>query len=247
MKKLSLLFITVLLLFSTCAIAQEAELLDAYLEDLASNNITQPQYSDSIVGHSVDIVVDENSQSHEVIRPNAVEYRRIESANGKEIYQEVPIQFANQNLETTSVTVSEVADAQNSQELEVIELEPEEGSVKVIEAPENQPTGSVGNGRIGVKKGTLNSKRSFCEQNRYARECVLSKYLILCREDPTSSDCKGELEKFDRFCGTFPNAYKCKKAKIAMACQKNPQTDACKTFNQRYCEKFPKAVFCNYN
>lgn len=247
MKKLSLFSTAALFVISTSAMAEEAGLLDTYLEDLPSSNSSQPRYSDSIVGHPVDIVVDENGQSREVVQPQAVEYRRIESADGTEIYQEVPIQSTTPNKKMNSVSVSEVADAQNSQDLEIIELEPEEGSVKVIEAPENQPTGNVGNGRTVVNNGTLNPKRSFCEQNTYARECVLSKYLILCREDPTSSDCKNELEKFDRFCGTFPNAYKCKRAKIAMACEKNPQADACKTFNQRYCEKFPKAVFCNYN
>jgi len=91
------------------------------------------------------------------------------------------------------------------------------------------------------------SPQAFCNQNPYARECLLSKYLSLCKKDPQSTDCKSELQKFDNFCATFPRAYKCKKAKIAATCKQNPETSACKTFTQRYCQKYPKAIFCNYN
>lgn len=257
MKKLYISLISSLFVVSTWAIAEEVELLDTYLEELPSTSQASNQNIDSatIVGQPVDIVVDENGKSHEVVRPQAVEYRRIETADGSEVYEEVPVKSATPAAATTSdyqvITEAEVnpgvvtnkdVPVQSSQDLEIIELEPDDGEFVVIEAPENQSTQTV-----ATTNSTAVSGHGFCQQNPYARECTLSKYLSLCEKDPQSTDCKNQLQMFDNFCGTFPNAYKCKKAKIAATCQKDPSSSQCKTFTQRYCQKYPKAIFCNYN
>jgi len=261
MKKLYISLISSLLVVSTWAIAEEAELLDSYLEDLPSSSTSQSV----IVGQPVDVVVDENGQTHGVIRPQAVEYRRIGIQNGSEVYEEVPIQsVASGNTKgnvqidvqevivvpegemSSDVVMSNDSEVQENEDLKVIELEPDEGAMVVIEAPENQTTQTAADTNATSNRTAI-SGHAFCQQNPYARECLLSKYLTLCKKDPQSTDCKSQLQKFDNFCGTFPNAYKCKKANIAAACQKDPSSSACKNFTQRYCQKYPKAIFCNYN
>jgi len=254
MKKLYISIVLSLFVISTWAIADEAELLDTYLIDLPSSSTPQ----NTIVGQPVDIVVDENGQSHEVVRPQAVEYRRIETADGSVVYEEVPIQSAIPAAATSSdyqvitetevnsgVAVNNDVEVQSNQDLEIIELEPEDGELVVIEAPENQTTQTVAATNATTNR-TAVSGNAFCKQNPYARECTLSRYVSLCKKDPQSTDCKSQLQKFDNFCRTFPNAYKCKKAKIAATCQKDPSSSQCKTFTQRYCQKYPKAVFCDY-
>lgn len=249
MKKLYISLISSLFVISTWAIAEEAELLDTYLEDLPSSSTPQ----NTIVGQPVDIVVDENGQSHEVVRPQAVQYRRIETADGSVVYEEVPIQSATPAADqvitetevNSGVVVNNGVEVQSNQDLEIIELEPEDGEFAVIEAPENQTTQTVATTNATTNR-TAVSGHAFCKQNPYARECTLSRYLSLCKQDPQSTDCKSQLQKFDNFCGTFPNAYKCKKAKIAATCQKDPSSSQCKTFTQRYCQKYPKAIFCDY-
>jgi hypothetical protein len=133
-------------------------------------------------------------------------------------------------------------EVQGEQDLEIITLEPDDGEFAVIEAEGNQANQNVVSTYQPAASG-----HAFCQQNPTARECLLSKYLSLCKRDPQSTDCKSQLNKFDGFCETFPNAYKCKKAKIAASCQENPSSEGCKTFTQRYCQKYPKAIFCNYN
>jgi len=238
MKKLNVFLGTILLVISTWAIAEEVEILDTYLEDLPSTSSTHQQ---GTVSQSPDIVVDEYGK----------QYRRVETADGSELYEEVPAQ----STSSTTVTSSDVVvnhevvihetQVQSHEDLEIIELEPEPGEYVIIEAQENQSTQSVA--KTGVSSNSTVSGHAFCQQNPYARECLLAKYLSLCKKDPQSSDCKSELHKFDRFCGTFPNAYKCKKANIAASCKQNPGADECKSFGQRYCQKFPKAIFCKYN
>ena len=218
MKKVYVFLGYFLLVISTWAFAEEAELLDAYLEDLP--------------GTDSNIVVDQ---------PQTVKYRRVETADGSELYEAIPqgqSVTTNEPINQNSGMNSDHAVAQ--EDLEIIELEPDEEEIVVIEAPDVEIT------QTGVTSNTV-SGPVFCQQNPYARECLLSKYLSLCKKDPQSVSCKSELEKFDRFCGIFPNAYKCKKAKIAASCKKNPDNDECRTFTQRYCQKFPKAIFCNYN
>lgn len=247
MKKLYISLISSLFVISTWAIAEEAELLDTYLQDLPSSSTPQ----NTIVGQPVDIVVDENGQAHEVVRPQAVQYRRIETADGSVVYEEVPIQSATPAADqvitetevNSGVVVNNGVEVQSNQDLEIIELEPEDGEFAVIEAPENQTAQAVA---TATTNRTAISGHAFCQQNPYARECTLSRYLSLCKQDPQSTDCKSQLQKFDNFCGTFPNAYKCKKAKIAATCQKDPSSSQCKTFTQRYCQKYPKAIFCDY-
>jgi hypothetical protein len=259
MKKIYISLISSLFVVSTWAIADEAELLDTYLEDLptaSSSNSSQALDSGVFVGQPVDVVVDENGQSHEVVRPQAVEYRRIETADGSELYEEVPIVTAPAQISAepqpevivtttpsnASVLKNSEATPKSNQDLEIITLEPDDGEFAVIEADANQADQNTVSTNQPVIAG-----HSFCQQNPSARECLLSKYLSLCKKDPQSTDCKSQLNKFDGFCETFPNAYKCKKAKIAASCQENPSNEACKTFTQRYCQKYPKAVFCNYN
>lgn len=254
MKKLYISLFSSLLVVSTWAIAEEAELLDAYLEDLPSTSSTYQTDEAVIVGQPVEIVVDENGVSREVVQPQTVQYRRIKSADGTEVYEAVPvtgsvITQSSGGSSTSQVMATEV-DVQSTEDMQVIELEPVQDEYVVIEAPANSvdQTGVVNKGEIIHVPGQASvSGHAFCQQNPYARECLLSKYLSLCKKDPQSASCKSELQKFDNFCGTFPNAYKCKKAKIAATCKENPESGACKTFSQRYCQKYPKAIFCNYN
>jgi hypothetical protein len=237
MKKLYIFLISSLFVVSTWAVAEEAELLDTYLEDLPTTGSQQEGGNVMIVGQPVEVVAEENGVSREVVQPGTVKYRRIESADGLEVYEVVPSESP-----TSDVVVSNEAEVKSSEDLEVIELEPTQEEFVVIEAPENQSSQ-----RVATTNAATVSGHAFCQQNPYARECLLSKYLSLCKRDPQSADCKSELHKFDKFCGTFPNAYKCKKAKIAAICKENPESGACKTFTQRYCQKYPKAIFCNYN
>lgn len=250
MKKLYVFLSALLLVVSTWAIAEDAELLDSYLEDLPSGSSTQsietqPIDTGTTYVPSTDIVVDDNG----------TQYRRVETADGSELYEEVPVHSATPtNVYTSDVVIHNEVEVQNHvenhQDLEIIELEPEQGDYVVIEAPidasGNQTSHSVATTSTNDNRASI-SGHAFCQQNPYARECLLSKYLSLCKKDPQSTDCKSELHKFDRFCGTFPRAYKCKKAKIAASCKQNPGTSECKTFTQRYCQKYPKAIFCNYN
>lgn len=256
MKKRYISFISSLFVISTWAVAEEAELLDAYLEDLPSSSVTSStgatyQANESlIVGQPVEIVVDENGVSREVVQPQTVQYRRIQSADGSEVYEAVPITGAASPepvvANDSGILMANEVEAHSTEDLEIIELEPVEIEYVEIEAPDTQTSQQVATSNA-TTHGVASSPQAFCGQNPYARECLLSKYLVLCKKDPQSSDCKSELRKFDRFCGTFPNAYKCKKAQIAASCKQNPEASACKTFGQRYCQKYPKAIFCNYN
>ncbi|MEM7401083.1 MAG: hypothetical protein AAF304_03950 [Pseudomonadota bacterium] len=245
MSKIYSFLCSSLLVVSTLAIAEEAELLDAYLEDLPSST-SQSADSSKFVGQPVEIVIDENGKRHEVVQPQTAEYRRVETADGSELYEEVvidqPAVVTNEAQISSEVAVENQLPRQTENGLEVIQLEPEESDFVVIEAPENQTVANSATAPSNTVSG-----HAFCQQNPYARECLLSKYLSLCKKDPQSTDCKSQLQKFDGFCETFPNAYKCKKAKIAVSCKQNPQTSECKSFTQRYCQKYPKAVFCNYN
>lgn len=254
MKKINVFLCSMLLTVSTWAIAEEVELLDAYLEDLPSTTgaSTQGSNSESFIGQPVEVVVDENGQSHEVVQSKTIEYRRIETADGSELYEEVIVdapstmvtdtQMSSDVTISQDVVVNQQPVVQTEDNLEIIELEPEEGEFVVIEAPDNQTVATT-----QVITGNAVSGQGFCQQNPYARECLLSKYLSLCKKDPQSTDCKSQLQKFDNFCGTFPNAYKCKKAKLAATCKQSPQANECKSFTQRYCQRYPKAIFCNYN
>ena len=191
--------------------------------------------------------------------PNTTKYSTVEITGGSEVYLGVPYQsVASNSTDNVQIDVQEVIVVPEGEissdvvidnetevrgeDLEIIELEPDEGEIVIIEAPENQATQTA-----TVTTATANSGHAFCQQNPYARECLLSKYLTLCKKDPQSTDCKSQLQKFDNFCRTFPNAYKCKKAKIAASCHKDPSSNACKSFTQRFCQKYPNAVFCNYN
>lgn len=255
MKKLYISLISSLFVISTWAIAEEAELLDTYLEDLPTAGSQQEGGNVMIVGQPVEIMVDENGVSREVVQPQTVQYRRIQSADGTELYEAVPVAGSMTSeaisepvmASDSGVTMATDVEVQSTEDMQVIELEPAQDEYVVIEAPANQATESKSIEPVQVQGQASVSGHAFCQQNPYARECLLSKYLSLCKKDPQSADCKSELQKFDNFCGTFPNAYKCKKAKIAATCKESPETGACKTFTQRYCQRYPKAIFCNYN
>ncbi len=246
MNKLLCFLCSSLLVISTWAVAEEVELLDAYLEDLPSSSANQNMSSDSFVGQPIEVVIDENGQRHEVVQTQTVEYRKIDTADGSELYEEViidkPAVTTKESHNSTDVVVDNELPVHSEQSLEVIQLEPEESDFVIIEAPENQAVVSA-----TMDKSNTMSGHAFCQQNPYARECLLSKYLSLCKKDPQSKECKSQLQKFDGFCETFPNAYKCKKAKIAASCKQSPESDVCKSFTQRYCQRYPKAIFCNYN
>ena len=231
MKNLYFFISSFLLVFATGAFAEEAELLDAYLEDLPGTSNSQNVYSDNVVH-----------------QPQVIKYKRVDTSDDSELYEAVYVDqsanMATKESSNSNVLKDYTADPNQQthiqEDLEIIELEPDEGDIAIIEAPDIQIT------QTGTADSTV-SGPIFCQQNPYARECLLSKYLSLCKKDPQSADCKSELQKFDRFCGIFPNAYKCKKAKIAASCKKAPDTDECRTLTQRYCQKFPKAIFCKYN
>lgn len=247
MKKLYISLVSSLFVISTWAVAEEAELLDTYLEDLPSSTSSTNQ--GVIMGQPVEIAVDENGVSREVVQPQTVQYRLVKSADGTEVYEVVPTESVITST-NSGVVMSNQVDVQSTEDMQVIELEPTQEEYGVIEAPANaadQARASKNMEPVHVQGQASVSGHAFCQQNPYARECLLSKYLSLCEQDPQSADCKNELQMFDNFCGTFPNAYKCKKAKIAASCKENPESGACKTFSQRYCQKYPKAIFCNYN
>jgi len=265
MKNLYVFLSTLLLVISTWAIAEEVELLDTYLEEVPSGTSSHQLDSGAILGQPEEVVVDDNGQ----------EYRRVETADGSELYEAVPAHSATDHqlyedipvhsatetvvyeevpvhsatpvtVTNTDVLVTHEAQVQSHEDLEIIELEPEQSDYVVIEAPEHQTSQTVATTGSNTQRRAV-SGHAFCQQNPYARECLLSKYLSLCKKDPQSSDCKSELYKFDKFCSTFPRAYKCKKANIAATCKQNPGTAECQSFGQRYCQKYPKAIFCNYN
>ncbi len=156
-----------------------------------------------------------------------------EAADGVEIYEVIPAQSASPQVVTT--TNSEV---QQGQDLEVIKLESYDEEVVEIEAP--------GPDEVQVATPTT-AVHPYCQQNPLVKECLYSPYLSRCKKDPQSVKCTAQLEKFENFCNTFPRAYKCKKAHLAATCKQQPNLNECKPFSERYCQKYPKAVFCKYN
>ncbi len=260
MNKLYVFLGFCLFVVSSWTVAEEAELLDSYLESLPSTTSSQNLRAETlVVDESAEVIIEESNQTQGSVQPQTIEYRRISTADGSEVYKEVPDKVATPATEIVNETDAEVsldssnkavspigvannqAPAQDTDNFELIELEPDDGDYKAIEAHENQTT------RVVTTSNAVSSGATFCQQNPYARECLLSKYLSLCKKDPQSEACKSELQKFDRFCGIFPRAYKCKKAKIAASCKQDPSADECKTFTQKYCQSFPKAIFCKYN
>ena len=114
MKKLCVLLITFLLLISTWAIAEEAELLDAYLEDLPSNTSSQQLDSSVFVGQPVDIVVDEEVS--------------VKSSDSVRVIPSEPQVITVTGKNSTEV-VNTFDKSQNNQDLKVIELEPDDGGL----------------------------------------------------------------------------------------------------------------------
>lgn len=215
-------------------------LLDAYLEDEA-RTVTYPNRVAN--NQNVDVP---DADAVTFIGDDGIKYRRVETVDGAEIYEAVPANAANTTSASDVTTLPEVVipqqpEVKNSNGLEVIELEPVDGDYVEIEAPQSATIANVGN-NAGQSSGHI-----YCQQNPGARECLLSEYVTRCEKDPQSTDCKIQLEKFDSFCATFPRSYKCKKAELAATCQKQPNLNQCKSFTERYCQKYPKAIFCNYN
>ena len=233
--------------FADSTYVESDELLDAYLEDEA-RTVTYPSRSAANQG-SINQTIN-TSDSVNFIGDDGIEYRRVESVDGTEIYEAVPANSAKATSPATEtstlpdVEISQETQVSNVNELEVIELEPADGEYVEIEAPQEAVNTNTNEAGQVVIQG---SGHSYCQQNPYARECLLSDYVTRCKTDPQSTDCKSQLEKFDRFCGTFPRAYKCRKAEIAATCKEQPNLNECKPFAERYCQRYPKAVFCNYN
>lgn len=229
MKKLLIFTLSCFFICSTWAIAESnlvdipaAELLDVYQKDQKNSTTTKLQEPAAPVEQG----------SPELANEEAVEFRRVESADGTEIYEVIPAQSASPQVVTTDDEV------QQSQELEVIELESYNEEVITVDVQESNKTNVA---------STTKSVHAFCQQNPLAKECLYSKYLSLCKKDPQSADCQSQLEKFENYCNTFPRAYKCKKAQLAATCKQQPHLNECKSMTQRYCQKYPKAIFCNWN
>ena len=230
-------------------------LLDAYLEDEA-RTVTYPSRTaakPSKTNQDIEVQAIDVSNSETFVGDDGVEYRRIQSVDGSDVYEAVSPNTNNAaNAAKTvdgvttlpEVVISPEPEIQNVDGLEVIELESADGEYAEIEAPQSSSTTNANSHNSGLGSG---SGQMYCQQNPYARECLLSDYVTRCKMDPQSIDCKSQLEKFDQFCATFPRAYKCKKAELAATCKEQPSLNQCKTFSERYCQKYPKAVFCNYN
>jgi len=84
MKNLYVFLSTLLLVISTWAIAEEVELLDTYLEEVPSGTSSHQLDSGAILGQPEEVVVDDTGQ----------EYRRVETADGSELYEAVPAHSA---------------------------------------------------------------------------------------------------------------------------------------------------------
>ena len=124
-------------------------------------------------------------------------------------------------LTSANVESNEV-ERQSGENLEVIELDNYDEEVAEVKASDA--------GEVKVASQTkIKTMHPYCQQNPSAKECLYSKYLILCRKDPQSIKCQSQLEKFNNFCNTFPRAYKCKKAQLVATCTQQPHLDECKT------------------
>lgn len=228
MKKELIFTLSCLFIWSTGAIAESnlvdipaGELLDAYIEDPSTNTRTPLQESGEATTHP----------NEELANEQAVELREVADSDDVEIYE------ANSAQSARPDAVSNEVDQQNSDNLEVIELENYEDEIVEVQAP--------GSDEVLVATPTK-AEHPYCQQNPLAKECLYSPYLSRCKKNPQSAKCTTQLEKFENFCNTFPRAYKCKKAQLAATCKKQPQLNECKSFSKRYCQKYPKAIFCKW-
>ena len=229
MKKQLIFTLSCLFIWSTWAIAESnlvdipaGELLDAYIEDPSTKTRTPLQ-------DSGEATIDSNE---ELANERAVELREVANSDNVEIDEANPAPSARPEV------VSNEANGQSSDNLEVIELESYEDEIVEVQAP--------GSDEVQVATPTK-AEHPYCQQNPLANECLYSPYLSRCKKDPQSAKCTTQLEKFENFCNTFPRAYKCKKAQLAATCKKQPELNECKRFSERYCQKYPKAIFCKWN
>lgn len=220
------------------------ELLDAYIVDEATQT-RKP-------------LVAPEPPTTQVNNEQAVEFRKVQDSDGVEVYEVIPAQSANPEMATETTTSSESAtsdpemvptsepdltatseeQAQNTEELEIIELESYNEEITEVEAP--------GSEDIKVAAHVNKHDHIYCQQNPFVKQCLYAPYLSRCERDPESVKCHAQLEKFESFCETFPRAYKCKKAQLAATCKQQPSLSECKPFTERYCQRYPKAVFCDW-
>ncbi len=239
MKNWFYFLVVVSLLFSASLFAEsnltdipEAELLDAYLEE-------QP------TSRSREAIAPAEPPTTQVSNGQAVEFRKVQDSDGVEIYEVVPAQSAHTEetmaTEPEAVITSEVEGqrSQDIEELEVIEIDSYNEEITEIEASDVED--------VQVTTHVNKHDHIYCQQNPFAKECLYAPYLSRCKQDPESLKCHTQLEKFEHFCETFPRAYKCKKAQFAATCKQQPDLNECKTFTERYCQKYPKAIFCDWN
>ena len=244
MKKQLIFTLSFLFVWSACAMAEsnlidipEAELLDAYLEDQPTQSrkpLTAPE-----------------GPSTQVKSEEAVKFRKVQDSNGVQVYEVIPAEPDSAALTDTSIPEAAVstdqpelaatseAEVQNNEELEIIELDSYNEEIIEVEAPTSED----------AKVAAYVNKHDhiYCQQNPFVKECLYAPYLSRCERDPQSSKCHAQLEQFESFCETFPRSYKCKKAHLAATCKQQPKLDECKPFTERYCQKYPKAVFCDWN
>ena len=200
------------------------ELLDAYLED-ESTNTRKPLVRPEPETAKNDPVLEEDQ---------AVEFRKVRDSEGVQVYEVMPAEPANREI-----TATNKVDEKSSGNFEIIELESHNEEVVEVEAP--------GSKDIEVAAYTSKHDHIYCQQNPFAKECLYAPYLSRCEKDPESLKCRSQLEQFEKFCDTFPRAYKCKKAQLAATCKQQPSLNECKSFTERYCLRYPKAIFCNWN
>ncbi len=217
--------------------ASEADMLDVYLEQPESTRVPNPPSA----------------------QPQEVEFQKSQNGDGTVVYEVIPsgtktsttaadtppepkLTTESQPKVAASEPISNSHEVQHSTDLEVIELDDAAVEYKEVEAPVIQDSSTT------VTKATPSEPvHAYCQKNPHAKECLYSKFATTCEKDPQSAKCKNQLKKFESFCETFPRAYKCKKAQMASTCIEKPDLAECKTISEKYCLKYPKAVFCDYN
>lgn len=236
MKKKFLFVSVFLFVLSTWAIADsnlpEEEPLNNYLED--NTNFKQTSERSPVISKEPALIY-VNSLEVASAEQNA-ESPPVYVSEDITIYESRPAQPAAPEIESPEIVSIETNGNAPVQKLEVIELENYNENVIAVDADEASSL------RIA---STSSSPHVYCQQNPFAKECLYSNYVTLCKKDPQSAQCKSQLEKFDKFCNIFPRSYKCKKAQLAVTCTQQPNIAECKSFTERYCQKYPKAVFCD--
>ena len=238
MKKQFLIMSSFLFVLSTWAMADSdltgGELLDTYLEDDA--NFKQTPKRSPVISQEPALIDGNNLQG--AAATQNTESQPVYVSEDITIYEAKPARATESEVEFPEIVSTRASESAPSEEFEIIELESYNEKVVTVEADGKSSTHVA---------STSSSPHGYCQQNPLTKECLYSNYATLCKKDPQSAQCKSQLEKFDKFCNTFPRSYKCKKAQLAATCSQQPNIAECKSFTERYCQKYPKAVFCDQN